>query len=162
MELSLVLLIIFGINFYFSFLTLLLERRFLHPESLINYAGILGKIMLDLIFIQGMKKLFYRFSIVILTAGLLLLPSTKAFSTVGATAADLIKKAMIQIHDRLERDSLKTRMLLQVHDELLFEVWEDELDRVAPFIKKEMEGACELAVPLRVDIKTGRNWDEAH
>jgi DNA polymerase I len=81
---------------------------------------------------------------------------------IQGTAADLIKKAMIQIHDRLKRDSLKTRMLLQVHDELLFEVWEDELDRVAPFIKKEMEGACELAVPLRVDIKTGKNWDEAH
>jgi LysM repeat protein len=90
MELSLVLLIIFGINFYFSFLTLLLERRFLHPESLINYAGILGKIMLDLIFIQGMKKLFYRFSVLILTVGLLLLPSTRVFSAVGATAADLI------------------------------------------------------------------------
>jgi DNA polymerase-1 len=81
---------------------------------------------------------------------------------IQGTAADLIKKAMIRIHDRLRRDSLKTRMLLQVHDELVFEVWEEELDRVGLLVRKEMEGVHELAVPLKVDIKTGKNWDEAH
>jgi DNA polymerase-1 len=81
---------------------------------------------------------------------------------IQGTAADLIKKAMIGIHDRLARESLKTRMLLQVHDELLFEVWEEELERVGALVKQEMEGVYELAVPLKVDIKTGRTWDEAH
>ena len=81
---------------------------------------------------------------------------------IQGTAADLIKKAMIRIHDRLGRESLKTRMLLQVHDELVFEVWEEELDRVGVLVREEMEGVYELAVPLKVDIKTGKNWDEAH
>jgi len=81
---------------------------------------------------------------------------------IQGTAADLIKKAMIRIHDRLRKEFLETRMILQVHDELLFEVKEDELDRVGPMVKEEMEGVYDLAVPLRVDIKTGRNWDEAH
>ena len=81
---------------------------------------------------------------------------------IQGTAADLIKKAMIRIHDRLRRESLKTRMLLQVHDELVFEVWEEELDRIVPLVRQEMEGVYDLAVPLKVDIKTGKNWDEAH
>ena len=81
---------------------------------------------------------------------------------IQGTAADLIKKAMIRIHDRLGRESLKTRMLLQVHDELVFEVWEEELDRIVPLVRQEMEGVYDLAVPLKVDIKTGKNWDEAH
>ena len=59
---------------------------------------------------------------------------------IQGTAADLIKKAMIRIHERLRRDSLKTRMLLQVHDELVFEVWEEELDRIGPLVRQEMEG----------------------
>jgi LysM repeat protein len=81
-------------NFYICFFISLLENQFACPIpgifEVTNYAGILGKIMLDLIFIQGMKKLFYRFSVLVLTVGLLLLPSAKVFSAVGATAADLI------------------------------------------------------------------------
>ncbi|MEW6668244.1 MAG: DNA polymerase I [Thermodesulfobacteriota bacterium] len=81
---------------------------------------------------------------------------------IQGTAADLIKKAMIRIHGRLRQEGLRTRMLLQVHDELVFEVPEREIDRVTPLVREEMEGVFPLSVPLRVDIKTGRNWDEAH
>lgn len=81
---------------------------------------------------------------------------------VQGTAADLIKKAMIRIHDRLQREGFEARMLLQVHDELLFEVPEGELERLKPMIREEMEGVYPLAVPLKVDIGVGRNWAEAH
>jgi DNA polymerase-1 len=81
---------------------------------------------------------------------------------IQGTAADLIKKAMIHIHRWLTRNDLKTRMLLQVHDELVFEVPEEELDVVMPMVREEMEGIYPLRVPLKVDINKGRNWDEAH
>jgi DNA polymerase-1 len=81
---------------------------------------------------------------------------------IQGTAADLIKKAMIRIHDRLKAESPETRMLLQVHDELLFEAPENEVERIASMVKAEMEGVYALEVPLKVDIKTGYNWDEAH
>jgi len=81
---------------------------------------------------------------------------------IQGTAADLIKKAMIRIHERLREEKLKTRLLLQVHDELLFEVLENELSQVSGLVKEEMEGVHRLDVPLKVDIKTGRNWEEAH
>jgi DNA polymerase-1 len=81
---------------------------------------------------------------------------------IQGTAADLIKKAMINIHKRLERENLRTRMILQVHDELLFEVKEDEIDLIRSMVKAEMEGVHRLDVPLKVDVKVGRNWDEAH
>ena len=81
---------------------------------------------------------------------------------IQGTAADLIKKAMIQIHDRLKKEKSKSRMLLQVHDELLLEVPEEEVDSIRPMVKEEMEGVYPLRVPLRVDTKIGRNWDEAH
>ena len=74
----------------------------------------------------------------------------------------LIKKAMIAIHDRLKRENLRTKMLLQVHDELVFEVPDNEIRSVQGLVKEEMEGVYPLEVPLRVDIKFGRNWDEAH
>jgi len=81
---------------------------------------------------------------------------------IQGTAADLIKKAMIHIHSRLKRENLRTRMVLQVHDELLFEVPEDEVDRIGPMVKEEMEGVHRLDVPLKVDVNVGKNWDEAH
>jgi DNA polymerase-1 len=81
---------------------------------------------------------------------------------IQGTAADLIKKAMINIHGRLKEEGFKSKMLLQVHDELVFEVPEKELERVMPMIKEEMEGVYALRVPLKVDINKGRNWDEAH
>ncbi len=81
---------------------------------------------------------------------------------IQGTAADLIKKAMINIHNRLGKEGFKSKMLLQVHDELVFEVPEGELDAVMPMIKEEMEDVYPLRVPLKVDINKGRNWDEAH
>jgi DNA polymerase-1 len=81
---------------------------------------------------------------------------------IQGTAADLIKKAMINIHDRIGKANLRTKTILQVHDELLFEVPEDEIDLVRPMVKEEMEGVHPLDVPLKVDVKVGRNWDEAH
>jgi len=78
------------------------------------------------------------------------------------TAADLIKVAMIRIHRRLEGERWKSRMILQVHDELLFECPEGEVERWKPVVKREMEGALELDVPIVVDVGVGRNWLEAH
>ncbi len=81
---------------------------------------------------------------------------------IQGTAADLIKKAMINIHKRLQGEGLRTKMLLQVHDELLFEVPRGELEVAQSLIKEEMEGVYELRVPLKVDMGYGENWDEAH
>jgi DNA polymerase-1 len=81
---------------------------------------------------------------------------------IQGTAADLIKKAMIRIHDKLKKEKSKSRMLLQVHDELLFEVPEEEVNSIGAMVKEEMEGVYPLRVPLGVDTKIGRNWDEAH
>ncbi len=81
---------------------------------------------------------------------------------IQGTAADLIKMAMINIHTLFKREKFKTKMLLQVHDELVFEVPEDELTIIPSIVREEMEGVHKLEVPLKVDIKTGKNWDEAH
>jgi DNA polymerase-1 len=81
---------------------------------------------------------------------------------IQGTAADLIKMAMINIHHRLNQEAYKTRMLMQVHDELVFEAPEEEAHQVAAMIKEEMETVHTLKVPLRVDLNMGRNWDEAH
>ena len=81
---------------------------------------------------------------------------------VQGTAADLIKIAMISIWKRLKESRLKTRMILQIHDELLFEVPEDEVETASKLIREEMEGALNLLVPLHVEVGHGRNWAEAH
>lgn len=81
---------------------------------------------------------------------------------IQGTAADLIKIAMIRIDERLRHEKMRTRMLLQVHDELVFEVPEEELAALETLVKAEMEGVYELRVPLQVDIKVGRSWGEAH
>jgi len=81
---------------------------------------------------------------------------------IQGTAADLIKLAMIRIAHRLESDNFLSRMLLQVHDELVFEVPERELDALIPVVQEEMEGVYPLHVPLKVDIGYGKNWGEAH
>lgn len=79
---------------------------------------------------------------------------------IQGSAADIIKIAMIKIHNQLK--GFKSRMILQVHDELLFEIHESEIDEIPRMIKREMEGAWKLRVPLRVDIGMGKNWAEAH
>lgn len=81
---------------------------------------------------------------------------------IQGSAADIIKIAMIRIHDRLQKENFKSKMLLQVHDELIFDIHKDEIDVLKPVIKHEMESAFELKIPLIVDIGTGKNWLEAH
>lgn len=81
---------------------------------------------------------------------------------VQGSAADLIKVAMIRLSRSLKERGLKTKMVLQVHDELVFEVPEAELERVKGLVKEEMEGVASLAVPITVDIGVGKNWAEAH
>lgn len=81
---------------------------------------------------------------------------------IQGSAADIIKIAMIRIDDRLRRGGFRSSMILQVHDELLFEVKKEELDEVKRIVVEEMEGAMALRVPLKVDIGVGANWAEAH
>ena len=81
---------------------------------------------------------------------------------IQGSAADIIKIAMINIYNLLKNNKLKTKMLLQVHDELIFDVPKNELDFVKPLIKKTMEEAYQFAVPLVVDLGVGKNWLEAH
>jgi len=78
------------------------------------------------------------------------------------TAADIIKLAMIHIQNRIEELSLSTKMIMQVHDELVFEVPEEELQKALPMIQDGMETVMELSVPLKVSIHSGKNWAEAH
>jgi DNA polymerase-1 len=85
---------------------------------------------------------------------------TAANSPIQGSAADLIKIAMIHIRDRLVAERLVARMLLQVHDELVFEVPVAELEVVTELVKHEMESAASLSVPLVVDVGSGKNWVE--
>lgn len=81
---------------------------------------------------------------------------------IQGSAADIIKIAMINIHNRLKKEQLQTKMLLQVHDELVFDVPKNELELIKPIIKQEMEQAFKLAVPLEVEVGEGTNWLDAH
>jgi DNA polymerase-1 len=81
---------------------------------------------------------------------------------IQGSAADIIKIAMIDLQNEIEKRELKSLMTLQVHDELLFDVPEDELAIMKPLIKEKMENAVTLSVPLKVDIGVGKNWLEAH
>ena len=81
---------------------------------------------------------------------------------IQGTAADLIKIAMINLHHLLKKHHPKASMIMQVHDELVFEVPEAERDEVMALVKREMEGVVKLRVPLKVEIAAGKNWDEAH
>jgi DNA polymerase-1 len=81
---------------------------------------------------------------------------------IQGTAADMIKIAMINIFNEMERHQLKSRMILQVHDELVFDVHKNEIELIKPIIKEGMQNAIHLDVPVLVDMNTGRNWLEAH
>jgi DNA polymerase-1 len=81
---------------------------------------------------------------------------------IQGTAADLIKIAMINLHNLLKTHHPKASMIMQVHDELVFEVPLAEKDEVMALVKREMEGVVKLRVPLKVEIAAGKNWDEAH
>ncbi|EEZ32156.1 DNA polymerase I [Brucella sp. 83/13] len=100
-------------------------------------------------------------------------PQVRAFNERAAinapiqgAAADIIRRAMIRMEDALAKENLAARMLLQVHDELIFEVPENEVEKTIPVVRHVMENAAmpavSLAVPLRVDARAAHNWDEAH
>ena len=79
------------------------------------------------------------------------------------TAADIIKRAMIKVADWLKQpDAPRARIIMQVHDELVFEVHNDDVEAASEKIRDLMESSMELAVPLKVDVGTGENWDQAH
>ncbi len=81
---------------------------------------------------------------------------------IQGSAADIIKIAMINIHKKLEEENYKSKMLLQVHDELVFDTYKPELEKLKMMVKHEMENAYKLTVPLDVDLGVGENWLEAH
>jgi len=81
---------------------------------------------------------------------------------IQGSAADLIKLAMVNISKRCKTMGSRAKMILQIHDELVFEVPEGEVDRIKKIVKEEMEGVIEFSVPIKVDIGVGRNWSEAH
>jgi DNA polymerase I len=100
-------------------------------------------------------------------------PSVRAFNErasinapIQGSAADIIRRAMIRMEDALKQARLSARMLLQVHDELIFETSDDEVEATLPVIQKVMENAAmpavDMAVPLKVDARAADNWDEAH
>ncbi|PVB61935.1 DNA polymerase I [Labrenzia sp. 011] len=100
-------------------------------------------------------------------------PNMRAFyeraainAPIQGSAADILRRAMVRMEDRLDGSKLEAQMLLQVHDELIFEVPDDQVDATIPVIREVMENACEpvlkLSVPLQVDARAADNWDEAH
>lgn len=82
-------------------------------------------------------------------------------SPIQGTAADVIKIAMVRVHDRLQQEGLESKLLLQVHDELLIEAKEEELDKVKELLAEEMKRATDMSVPLEVDMHTGLTWYDA-
>lgn len=82
-------------------------------------------------------------------------------SPIQGTAADIIKIAMIRVHDRLKKEGLKSRLILQVHDELLIEAFEEEAEQVEKILQEEMQQAADLSVALEIDMHRGKNWYEA-
>ncbi len=81
---------------------------------------------------------------------------------IQGTAADIIKLAMVNVFNRLKKEKLDARLILQIHDELIVECSGDEAEKVSSILKEEMESAVELAVPLVTDVNIGRSWAEAH
>ena len=87
---------------------------------------------------------------------------TAVNTPIQGTAADLIKLAMIRIQARLAQQGLASKMILQVHDELVFEIPDQEIEAMKMLVREEMEGVLTLSVPIKVDMGVGKNWDEAH
>jgi DNA polymerase-1 len=80
---------------------------------------------------------------------------------IQGTAADLMKMAMVAIHERINRENFSSKLTMQVHDELVFEVYDEEIERLSRLVEDEMEGVAELSVPLKVDLSVGPSWYEA-
>ena len=81
---------------------------------------------------------------------------------IQGTAADVIKLAMVKVANRLHRENLKAKLILQVHDELIVECPTEEIEQASRILREEMEGAAQLSVPLTADVNQGKNWLEAH
>ena len=81
---------------------------------------------------------------------------------IQGTAADIIKLAMIKVDESLRKEGLRAKMVLQIHDEILLEVPEDEIDKVKAIVERDMQGVVKLSVPLTVDCNYGRTWIDAH
>jgi DNA polymerase-1 len=81
---------------------------------------------------------------------------------IQGSAADIIKLAMISVNDMLKEGNYKSKMLLQVHDELVFDIHKSELENLKILIKERMEAALSISVPLEVEVGMGENWLEAH
>ncbi|NLP35887.1 MAG: DNA polymerase I, partial [Clostridiales bacterium] len=82
-------------------------------------------------------------------------------SPIQGTAADIIKIAMIRVNEELKKRKLRSRLLLQIHDELLVEAHKDEIEEVSKIMVEEMQNAAKLSVPLETEVKEGKNWYEA-
>ena len=81
---------------------------------------------------------------------------------IQGSAADIIKIAMVRIHEKMKSENYRSKMILQVHDELIFEVEMSELEKLKEMVLYEMSNAAKLDVPLKVDWGTGKSWFEAH
>lgn len=81
---------------------------------------------------------------------------------IQGTAADIIKIAMIRVDERLRKEGFRSRLILQVHDELLVETAAEEVEQVREILETEMRQAAKLAVELEIDLSTGDNWYDAH
>ena len=81
---------------------------------------------------------------------------------IQGSSADMIKVAMIRIYEAMQKAGLKSKMILQVHDELVFDALKEELSELQILVEKEMREALELKVPVVVDMNTGKNWLDAH
>jgi DNA polymerase-1 len=79
---------------------------------------------------------------------------------IQGTAADIMKIAMLRVDEALKREGLDAKIVMQVHDELVIEVCDDEIERCMAVVKEEMESAVKLSVPLTVDVTVGKNWLE--
>ena len=80
---------------------------------------------------------------------------------IQGSAADIIKIAMVKVYNRLKKEKLKSRLILQVHDELLIEAHKSEINKIYEILSSEMENAVKLKVPLDIDVHEGANWYEA-
>ncbi len=83
-------------------------------------------------------------------------------SPIQGTAADIIKIAMIRVNQSLREQNLRSKLILQVHDELLIEAWQEEVEQVKAILKRDMETAADLAVKLEIDMNQGADWYGAH
>ena len=81
---------------------------------------------------------------------------------IQGSSADMIKIAMISIFEAIKKKQLKSKMILQVHDELVFDTHKDEVEKVQEIVREHMKNAIKLSVPVVVDMNTGKNWLEAH